>query len=134
MASMRLKPLRGTVVSGITTGLFFRMHTRREHRLLAGLPVLLLGFAILSSSGPRAASLPTPEQFIGFKDGADNKLARWDRVAEYMKVVGTASDRVNVRELGKSTAGNPFLAIEISSPENLKNLERQKQLARKLYF
>jgi len=106
------------------------MHTRREHRLLAGLPALLLiGFAILVSGGLTAASLPTPEQFIGFKVGADNKLARWDRIAEYMKVVGTASDRVNVRELGKSTAGNPFLAIEISSPENLKNLERYKQLA-----
>jgi hypothetical protein len=111
------------------------MHTRGEHRLLAGLPALLLiGFAILVSGGLTAAGLPTPEQFIGFKVGADNKLARWDRIAEYMKVVGTASDRVNVRELGKSTAGNPFLAIEISSPENLKNLERYKQLARKLYF
>src|SRR5262245_26221886 len=110
------------------------MQTRREHRLLAGLPALLIAFAILVSSGFTAASLPTPEQFIGFKVGADNKLARWDRIAEYLKVLGGASDRVNVRELGKSTAGNPFLAIEISSPENLKNLDRFKQLSRRLYF
>ena len=81
-----------------------------------------------------AGSLQTPEQFIGFKVGADNKLVRWDRIVEYMKLVAAASDRVNLRELGKSTAGNPFLAMEISAPDTLKNLDRYKQFARKLYF
>jgi hypothetical protein len=110
------------------------MQIRREHRLLAALPGFLFACAIVATGGLTAAGLPAPEQFIGFKVGTDNKLARWDRIAEYIKLAGTASDRVNVRELGKSTAGNPFLAVEISSPENLKNIDRYKQLARKLYF
>ena len=76
----------------------------------------------------------TPEQFFGFRIGADNKLARWDRIVDYMRQVASASDRVRFRELGKSTSDNPFIALEISSPDTLKNLDHYKQLERKLYF
>ena len=82
----------------------------------------------------RGAPLPTPEQFLGFKVGADTKLARWDKIVEYMQIVASASDRVRVRELGKTTNGNPFISVEISAPETLKNIDRFKQFERKLYF
>ena len=39
-----------------------------------------------------------------------------------------------MRELGKTSGGNAFIALEISSPDTLQNLERYKQLERKLYF
>ena len=81
-----------------------------------------------------AASLQTPEQFLGFKVGADTKLARWDKIVQYMQMVAGASDRVRVRELGKTTNANPFIAVEISAPDTLKNADRFKQLERKLYF
>ncbi|HWK10948.1 MAG TPA: M14 metallopeptidase family protein, partial [Vicinamibacterales bacterium] len=80
------------------------------------------------------AAVPTPEQFFGFQMGADSKLARWDKIVEYMRQVSSASDRIRFRELGKSTNGNPFIALEISSPATLKNLDHYKQLERKLYF
>ncbi len=82
----------------------------------------------------RGPVAPAPEQFIGFKVGADNKLARWDKIVEYMKLVAAGSDRVRFRELGKTSQGNPFIALEIASPETLKNLDRYKQLERRLYF
>src|SRR5574338_65650 len=81
-----------------------------------------------------ADAVPTPEQFFGFRIGADNKLARWDKIVDYMKAVSSSSDRVRFRELGKTTDGNPFVLLEISSPDTLKNLDRYKQLERKLYF
>ena len=80
------------------------------------------------------AALPTPEQFAGHPIGADNKLVRWDRIVEYMKLAAQATDRVRLRELGKSTNGQPFIALEISAPDTLKNIDRYKQLERKLYF
>jgi murein tripeptide amidase MpaA len=80
------------------------------------------------------AGLPTPEQFAGHPIGADNKLVRWDRIVEYMKLAAQGSERVRLRELGKSTNGQPFIALEISAPETLKDLDRYKQLERKLYF
>ena len=76
----------------------------------------------------------TPEQFIGFKVGADNKLARWDKIVDYMKLVAAGSDRVRFRELGKTSQGNALIALEIAGPDTLKNLDRYKQLERRLYF
>ena len=64
-------------------------------------------------------SLPTPEKFLGFRVGADNKLARWDKIVEYMQLVAAGSPRVQVRELGKTTNGNPFIAVEIAAPDTL---------------
>jgi hypothetical protein len=81
-----------------------------------------------------AGSVPSPEQFIGFKVGTDRKLARWDQIVEYMRRVAQESDRIRVRELGRTDGGNPFLALEVSSADTLKNLGRFKQLERKLYF
>ncbi len=99
------------------------------------LAVVLAGAA--GSSRPPAHAAPaiqTPEQFFGFRIGSDNKLARWDKIVDYMRQVSNGSDRVRLRELGKTTNGNPFVVLEISSPETLKNLDRYKQMERKLYF
>jgi len=81
-----------------------------------------------------AGTLQTPEQFLGFKVGADNKLVRWDKIVDYMKLAAANSDRVRFRELGKTSSGNPFIALEISAPDTLRNLDRYKRLEKKLYF
>lgn len=108
----------------------------RVPRVAAVVASLLALVLVARSPQPIAAatSVPTPEQFIGFKVGTDNKLARWDRIVEYLKTVAGSSDRVRFRELGKTNDGNPFVMLEIASPDTLKNLDRYKQLERKLYF
>ena len=101
------------------------------HRTIA--PTAL--FAIVTTLAATAAGpLLSPEQFLGFRVGADNRLVRWDRIVEYMKLAAANSDRVRLRELGKTSNNNPFIVLEISSPNTLKNLDRYKQLERKLYF
>ena len=80
------------------------------------------------------AAIPAPEQYFGHPIGADKKLVRWDKIVEYMKLVAANSDRVRFRDLGPTTSGNPFVLMEISSAENLRNLDRIKALERKLYF
>src|SRR5947209_11769816 len=66
--------------------------------------------------------------------GTDKKLARYDKILEYFQTIAGASDRVRVRNLGPTTEGNPFVLLEISSAENLRNLDHLKQLEKKLYF
>ena len=85
---------------------------------------------VATAAGP----LQAPEQFLGFKVGADNKLVRWDKIVEYMKLAAASSDRVRFRELGKTSDNNPFIALEISAPDTLQNLDRYKQMQRRLYF
>jgi hypothetical protein len=103
------------------------MTTLKKITIIAG----LLAFTL--TAGAQTA-IQTPEQFFGFRMGTDNKLARWDKIVDYFKQLSSASDRVRFRELGKSTNGNPFIALEIASPDTLKNLDRYKQMERKLYF
>jgi hypothetical protein len=100
-------------------------------RRRALIPVLALMSTFVATA---AGTLQTPEQYLGFKVGADNKLVRWDKIVDYMKLAAANSDRVRFRELGKTSNSNPFIALEISSPDTLKNLDRYKQLERKLYF
>src|SRR3954468_2876515 len=98
---------------------------------------LSIAFALAVTStlvATAAGTLQTPEQFLGFKVGADNKLIRWDKIVQYMQLAAANSDRVRLRELGKTSSNNPFIALEISSPDTLKNLDHYKQLEKKLYF
>jgi hypothetical protein len=91
--------------------------------------LLALSFAIAVQ-----AAVPKPEEYFGFKIGADRKLARWDKIVSYFQAVAGQSDRVKFRNLGPTTNGNPFVLLEISSADNLRNLDHIKSLERKLYF
>ncbi|MFB0543613.1 MAG: M14 family zinc carboxypeptidase, partial [Candidatus Bathyarchaeia archaeon] len=79
-------------------------------------------------------SLPSPEKFFGFQMGADRKLARWDKIVEYFQLLDKRSDRIKVVELGRSTEGNPFLLAVITSPENLRDLERIRENCLKIAY
>ncbi|MDP2872562.1 MAG: M14 family metallopeptidase [Bacillota bacterium] len=76
--------------------------------------------------------MTSPQEFFGFEMGADRKLARWDKIVEYFNKLDSESDRLKVVDMGKSTEGNPFLLVIISSPANLANLEHLRQINLKL--
>ena len=99
--------------------------------------VALLGVCLASVPEPviaQAQSLPTPEQYLGFRVGTDKKLATWPQVVEYMRMASRASDRIKFEEMGKSTLGNPFVLMTISSPKNLARLDQIKADQRKLAY
>jgi hypothetical protein len=96
--------------------------------------LLLALTSVLTIGLTAAVTIPSPEQFIGFRAGADNKLARWDTVLEYMKAVAASSDRVRLHELGKTSGGNAFVFLEIASPATLRAVDQYKKLERTLYF
>lgn len=95
------------------------MRPRRSAPLLVALILAASG----ASPALRAQEIPSPEEFFGFQMGADRELARWDRLVEYYQLLDRESPRVRVVEMGPSTLGNPFLAIFVSSPENLADLD-----------
>ncbi|HUI55968.1 MAG TPA: M14 metallopeptidase family protein [Bryobacteraceae bacterium] len=90
--------------------------------------------ALLAGALTLHAAVQSPEQYFGFRIGADKKLVRYDKIVEYLQKVANESDRVRYHNLGPTTLGNPFAFLEISSAENLKNLDHLKALERKLYF
>ena len=96
--------------------------TRNLRRALAGLALLFL----LAGRG-QAADIPTPESVIGFKVGADRKLADWNQIVDYFRKLDAASARVKIDGEGKTTLGKPFLSVIITSEANMGNLEAIRQ-------
>jgi hypothetical protein len=72
--------------------------------------------------------IPTPRSILGFDPGDDRKLVEWPVLVRYFDALARASDRVDIKELGKTTLGAPFIALAISSPQNLRRLDYYRQL------
>src|SRR6476661_7519103 len=88
----------------------------------------------LASPAARAQSrqVPTPASVIGFEPGTDKKLPEWQQVVAYFKALDAASPRVQLRVLGKTTLGRPFIAAFISDADNLANLSKIHDAQRRL--
>lgn len=106
------------------------MISKRSFRSIAGIVATLLLTTAQSAnqSATSQTQLLAPEQYFGFQMGADRKLADWDKLHAYYQVLDQASDRMQMVEVGKSSEGRPYVAIFISSPENLARLDRLRQL------
>ncbi len=94
----------------------------------------LAPFLLLTSTLGVAATLPTPEQFAGFRMGTDKKLLRWDKIVDYMKLAAASSPRVHFEEHGKTSMGNPFVTVTISSPDAIADLARYKANQKRLAY
>jgi hypothetical protein len=94
----------------------------------AALLVLLtgVGFAVGQQT------VTSPQAAFGFKPGADRQLADWKQLTAYYKKLSTESNRIRYEELGKTTEGRPFIAVTISAPENLANLDYYLDIQRRL--
>ena len=103
--------------------------TRHAHRVASTLLLILAASLPLRLAGQ---DIPSPEDFFGHEMGADRQLVRWDRLVDYYRLLGERSDRVDVRTVGESTLGNPFLVIFVSSPDNLANLDAIQAMNRTL--
>jgi hypothetical protein len=109
------------------------MNYCHRYRVLFRL-LLFVAAASFSGSQIRAQQIPSPEQYFGFRIGTDRKLVRYDKIVEYFQKLATISDRVRIQTLGLTTNRNPFVLLEISSADTLKNLDHFKALERSLYF
>lgn len=88
--------------------------------------ILLFSFAAL------AQNAPSPRSVLGFEPTTDRTIADWTQITGYFAKLDAASNKVQVREIGKTTLGKPLIAAFISAPENIKNLEKYRQISRKL--
>jgi len=78
------------------------------------------------------AQAPTPKAVLGFQPTDDKTIADWSQITNYFSQLDAKSERVSVREIGRSTLGKPLIVAFISSPENIKNLEKLRQTSAKL--
>jgi len=91
----------------------------------------LLLLAITLASCTRA-SITSPEKQFGHAIGADYKLLNYTQFADYLKKLEKESDRLKVIDIGKTAEGRSMLMGIITSPENHKNLDTYREIARRL--
>ncbi len=100
--------------------------------------VLRVGFALFSVCAwhlaPVSAQIPKPESVLGFPVGADFELATYEQSLDYFQQLAAASDRVELREVGRTSFGRPWYLALISSAENLRNVERYREIAHQLAY
>ncbi|HKK94685.1 MAG TPA: M14 family zinc carboxypeptidase [Longimicrobiales bacterium] len=79
-----------------------------------------------------AQAIPTPASVLGHEVGADFVLATWEQSMEYFDALAAASDRVLMRDVGTTSFGRTARVAFISSAENLANLDRHVDIAKRL--
>ncbi len=97
-----------------------------QRRLLMALLVLATP-AIL-----QAQNIPTPKDHFGFNIGDNYMLANYTQTEAYFKKLAAASDRVKLVVIGKTEEGRDQIMLIVSSPANIKNLDRYQSISQQL--
>ncbi|MCE7041444.1 M14 metallopeptidase family protein [Dyadobacter sp. CY312] len=78
------------------------------------------------------SQVPSPKEHFGFDIGDDYMLANFTKTEEYFKKLEKASDRLKLTVIGKTEEGRDQYMLIVSSPENLKKLDRYKEISTKM--
>jgi len=100
------------------------------HKISAVSAGLLMACSVLTSL--LSAQIPHPKDVYGFTPGDDYKLASYAQMQDYYRKLAAASDRVVLKEIGKSVLGRPLFLLIISSEENMKQLDKWRDISEKL--
>ncbi len=96
------------------------------------LSVSLLWLASGASSFAVQSNVPTPESVLGYQIGADFQLASYEDSLGYFRQLDAASDRLRLIEIGRTSFNRPWYVALVSSPENLANVERYREISQQL--
>ena len=111
--------------------------SHRPGQAAAPLATTLLAAALLAGCAPGgggAGDVPTPAEIIGFAPGEDYKLTNYDGIKAYFEALAQSTDRMLLERIGESTRGEPLYLAAISSPQNLRRVERLKEITRTLAY
>lgn len=96
--------------------------------------VILFSFVLLLSAFSIciAQTIPSPKEHFGFNIGDNYKLATYTQTEAYFKKIAAVCDRVKLVDIGKTEEGRTQYMMIVSSPANIKNINRYKEIAQKL--
>ncbi len=102
-------------------------------RTFQHLPVILAAAVLCwPLAGQPAPKVTDPRQALGFRIGDDYQMASYAQLEAYWKNLATESDRMNLVDIGPTAEGRRQYMAVISSPANIRNLNRYKEISRRL--
>jgi hypothetical protein len=81
---------------------------------------------------PLLAAPPSPKEHFGFDPGDDYKLAGYGQIVSYFRKLAASSDRIRLVQFGTSSEGRPMYAAFLSDAANLRQLDRWRDINRRL--
>src|SRR5215467_5918048 len=90
---------------------------------------LLSACLLCAQTAPKVTS---PKEALGFNLGDDYMVANYTQLEAYWKKLASESDRMKLVDIGPTAEGRRQYMAIISSPANIKKLDRYKEIARRL--
>ncbi|HEV3220530.1 MAG TPA: M14 metallopeptidase family protein [Candidatus Acidoferrales bacterium] len=87
--------------------------------------------SFVAPAGAQSA-VPTPLSVLGHNPGDDFYLANYEESTAYFHKLAESSNRIKMFSVGKTTRGLNWEIAVISSPENLAQLDKYKDISRRL--
>ncbi|HEX4566213.1 MAG TPA: M14 family zinc carboxypeptidase, partial [Vicinamibacterales bacterium] len=75
---------------------------------------------------PLVKGVPTPKDVLGYYIGAPYKLTYYADIVKYYRALEKASPRVKVETIGKSDEGRELVVVWVSSDENIRDLQKNR--------
>ncbi len=91
---------------------------------LVSVAILLLPFSLSAQT--------SPEVFLGHQVGADRTLVDYHQIRAYFERLDEESGKVSVLTIGETTLGEPMIMAVVTSEDNMANLDRYREIARRL--
>ncbi|MCX6561904.1 MAG: M14 family metallopeptidase [Candidatus Aminicenantes bacterium] len=102
----------------------------RAPKIALALPcAALMAMLFLSSLLPAQTS---PEAFLGFKVGADRKLADYNQIQAYFQKLEKETAKLKLLTIGESTLKKPMIMAVITSEANMAKLDEYRAIAKKI--
>jgi hypothetical protein len=91
----------------------------------------MLALLLVSVAAAWAQAIPSPKEHFGFNIGDDYQLATYTQTEAYFKKLAV-SDRTKLVDIGMTEEGRHQYMLIVSSPENIKQLEKYKTISQQL--
>ena len=113
-----------------------RFAPRRLSRALAAGLAAFAAVAVLTATAPSAAAqkVTTPKEFFGHNIGDDYWLPTYTQFMGFWQKLAKESPRAHLDTIGLTAEGRPQLSMIVSSPENIRNMAKYREMAKKLAY
>ncbi len=78
------------------------------------------------------AQVTSPEKYLGYKPGDDFHLEPYEKLVGYLDLLDSETERLKMFDMGPTTEGRRMKYAIISSEQNMSNLEKYKEITRRL--
>ena len=102
----------------------------RRHRYLVLVVALCVWSVVAAAQAP--TKVTSPKDAFGFSIGDDYQMASYTQLEAHWKKLAAESDRVKLVDMGPTEEGRHQWMAIISSSDNLKRLDRHKEISARL--